>query len=268
MSDAPSTTRDIQSFGHLAKGNGKDEAKENMERSKRFIFSKSRHEGPFVLNAYVPRRHKSTPRGKSFSSGIINNMKREAFSVDKSPLVIESSEVQPTATSIENGQADETTHEPNITNSRQQKNVTLLEVSGKENLIGSFPRESNQLLPLVRGENSPLLNSIEGRISTEDGVTWEHLLKNYLVNDAWLDQLPQQVNFLENKTLIRLYNVKKDPEERNNLATRKIHHVKVLLEFLLEEIMNRYVPADIKPEVPRANPKNWNNTWSPGWCHP
>ncbi|KAK7075127.1 hypothetical protein SK128_003935 [Halocaridina rubra] len=101
-----------------------------------------------------------------------------------------------------------------------------------------------------------------------DAVLWQDLANEYLVNDAWFKNQVSSYNVLKNDTEIRLYNIIDDPEERSNLAQKKVNTVKILLEFLLKEFMNRYAPADVPDEVPEANPKYWNNTWSPGWCIP
>ncbi|XP_042209997.1 arylsulfatase J-like isoform X2 [Homarus americanus] len=66
---------------------------------------------------------------------------------------------------------------------------------------------------------------------------------------------------------IRLYNITEDPEERVNLAATQEAVVRQMLQVILHQ-MSRYVPADIKPNDPSANPIFWGNIWSPGWCQP
>ncbi|KAK8750574.1 hypothetical protein OTU49_014911 [Cherax quadricarinatus] len=80
-----------------------------------------------------------------------------------------------------------------------------------------------------------------------------------------LQQLLQLFN--TNITQIRLYNITADPEERVNLAAEEQGVVRHILQFILQQ-MTRYVPADIKPDDPAADPSNYNNIWSPGWCDP
>lgn len=49
------------------------------------------------------------------------------------------------------------------------------------------------------------------------------------------------------------------------MALVELRVVRELLEFLLQQ-MPRYVPADVKPDDPNADPANWSNEWTPGWC--
>nr|XP_045604443.1 uncharacterized protein LOC123762130 [Procambarus clarkii] len=91
------------------------------------------------------------------------------------------------------------------------------------------------------------------------------------IDTVWASELGTTIQQLsqratnENDIQISLYNIEEDPEERVNLASEQVEVVEELLEYLLEE-QRRYVPADIKPQVPEANPANFGGVWSPGWC--
>ncbi|KAK7075947.1 hypothetical protein SK128_003558 [Halocaridina rubra] len=70
---------------------------------------------------------------------------------------------------------------------------------------------------------------------------------------------------ITNDTKIRLYHLQNDPEERINLAETEEGLVSDLLNELQQEFL-RYSPADYPPDVPEADPANFDNVWSPGWC--
>ncbi|KAK8730859.1 hypothetical protein OTU49_007659, partial [Cherax quadricarinatus] len=89
-------------------------------------------------------------------------------------------------------------------------------------------------------------------------------------DEIWASDLQAAIQLLQqlantNDTKIQLYNVEEDPEERVDLVSVHVDVVEELLQYLLEELQ-RYVPADIFPEVPEASPDNFDGVWSPGWC--
>ncbi|CAH1099301.1 unnamed protein product [Psylliodes chrysocephalus] len=68
----------------------------------------------------------------------------------------------------------------------------------------------------------------------------------------------------ENKCNLQLpclFNIKQDPCERVNLAKSRPNIVRKLKKLLLDYSKN-ILPALNKDRDPRANPINWNNTWS------
>nr|ATE50179.1 arylsulfatase 4 [Psylliodes chrysocephala] len=58
-----------------------------------------------------------------------------------------------------------------------------------------------------------------------------------------------------------LFNIREDPCERVNLASTRPNIVRNLEQLLLDYRKN-IVPALNKPRDPRANPMDWNNTWT------
>jgi hypothetical protein len=65
-----------------------------------------------------------------------------------------------------------------------------------------------------------------------------------------------------------LFNIKDDPLEKNNLADVHKDIVKDLtnkLDSYKKKVVYPVNPPTLLPD-PRANPKHWHDTWSPGWC--
>nr|KAG5688438.1 hypothetical protein BaRGS_001855 [Batillaria attramentaria] len=65
----------------------------------------------------------------------------------------------------------------------------------------------------------------------------------------------------------RLYNIKEDPEERDNLAEAQPDMMRFMLTRL-DQWMKSGVPPQNQPLDPRGDPKNWGGVWTPGWCTP
>ncbi|KAK7481483.1 hypothetical protein BaRGS_00027245 [Batillaria attramentaria] len=63
----------------------------------------------------------------------------------------------------------------------------------------------------------------------------------------------------------QLYNIRDDPTERNDLAENN-PEVLAKMKARLEEWRKTLVPANMPPDDPAANPKNFGGAWSPGWC--
>ncbi|KAK3101824.1 hypothetical protein FSP39_006605 [Pinctada imbricata] len=62
-----------------------------------------------------------------------------------------------------------------------------------------------------------------------------------------------------------LYNIKDDPGERRNIAGYKpmmVYKMKARMDRYMRFAMDRQSKTKIK----KADPKYYNNTWSPGWC--
>ncbi|XP_066957754.1 arylsulfatase B-like isoform X2 [Macrobrachium rosenbergii] len=150
-------------------------------------------------------------------------------------------------------------------NKHRVKNHFHSKVKGSfEEIIHKEAIMSNEVFSRTSASHDP--NDDKDLWGGQSTATWGLLLNEHFGTSGWLDEWPQASEIFRNETEIRLYDVANDPEERNDLATKKIHKVKTLLEFVLEELANRYVPADIKPFDPEADPKHWNNVFSPGWC--
>ncbi|XP_012945632.1 arylsulfatase I-like [Aplysia californica] len=62
-----------------------------------------------------------------------------------------------------------------------------------------------------------------------------------------------------------LFNLKDDPEERNNLYD-KLPDVVKKLEAKLADETRRYTKPDYPDNNPKSNPLNFGGAWSPGWC--
>ncbi|KAK7469502.1 hypothetical protein BaRGS_00036481, partial [Batillaria attramentaria] len=82
--------------------------------------------------------------------------------------------------------------------------------------------------------------------------------------DTILNTSDQQ---LQPKWPPRLYNIKEDPEERDNLAEAQPDMMRFMLTRL-DQWMKSGVPPQNQPLDPRGDPKNWGGVWTPGWCTP
>ena len=64
-----------------------------------------------------------------------------------------------------------------------------------------------------------------------------------------------------------LFNLREDPEERNDISKDNLEMVTKLKERAVEHFYNlqpRFSPAD----VDAGNPVRWGGYWGPGWCQP
>ncbi|XP_025088112.1 arylsulfatase B-like isoform X1 [Pomacea canaliculata] len=63
----------------------------------------------------------------------------------------------------------------------------------------------------------------------------------------------------------QLYNIRNDPQERNDLAQKQPQ----ILKFMMNRL-SRWMASGVKPQTspvdPRSNPRNWGGVWTPGWC--
>lgn len=64
---------------------------------------------------------------------------------------------------------------------------------------------------------------------------------------------------------ILLYDLKKDPYERHNIAAQEPELIESLLHLLLQE-MKSYVPPSDPPLSLKGSPSYFGGFWSPGWC--
>ncbi|GFT01847.1 arylsulfatase B [Nephila pilipes] len=73
-------------------------------------------------------------------------------------------------------------------------------------------------------------------------------------------------NSLENaEESLRLYDLKKDPLERHNVA-KSFPNIVRKLKYRIEELKKTMVPADDPAPDEKGEPKLWGNSFSPGWC--
>ncbi|XP_069109762.1 arylsulfatase I-like [Argopecten irradians] len=64
---------------------------------------------------------------------------------------------------------------------------------------------------------------------------------------------------------IQLFNLRDDPNERNNLSD-KLPDVVKKLRMRMAEYHKQMVPANYPNGTAVSDPKNYNGFWSPGWC--
>nr|KAG5692146.1 hypothetical protein BaRGS_020694 [Batillaria attramentaria] len=63
----------------------------------------------------------------------------------------------------------------------------------------------------------------------------------------------------------RLYNIRLDPEERNDLSETEPDMMTFMMNRL-QQWMKSGVPPQNSPKDPKGDPKNWDGVWTPGWC--
>ncbi|KAK7476922.1 hypothetical protein BaRGS_00031861 [Batillaria attramentaria] len=63
----------------------------------------------------------------------------------------------------------------------------------------------------------------------------------------------------------RLYNIRLDPEERNDLSETEPDMMTFMMNRL-QQWMKSGVPPQNSPSDPKGDPKNWGGVWTPGWC--
>ncbi|XP_025086971.1 arylsulfatase B-like [Pomacea canaliculata] len=63
----------------------------------------------------------------------------------------------------------------------------------------------------------------------------------------------------------QLYNIKEDPEERNDVKSL-YPDVLVAMQLRLAQWLNTEVPPNFPGPDPAANPARYGGAWSPGWC--
>ncbi|XP_046346776.2 arylsulfatase B-like isoform X2 [Haliotis rufescens] len=64
---------------------------------------------------------------------------------------------------------------------------------------------------------------------------------------------------------VRLYNIREDPTEHNDLAAQ-MPDIVDKLRARIDDYRKQMVPALFPPPDPASFPKNFGNVWSPGWC--
>merc|ERR1719264_1306170 len=62
-----------------------------------------------------------------------------------------------------------------------------------------------------------------------------------------------------------LFNVRLDPEERNDLALSRPDIMEQLREKVVE-LLKTFVSRDYPAPSNKVRPNHFNNVWSPGWC--
>ncbi|XP_071109637.1 arylsulfatase B-like [Haliotis cracherodii] len=71
--------------------------------------------------------------------------------------------------------------------------------------------------------------------------------------------------YVEGDSPVHLYNIRDDPTEHNDLA-QKMPDIVNKLKARMDDYRKQMVPADYPAPDPAANPKNFGNAWTPGWC--
>ncbi|KAK3596805.1 hypothetical protein CHS0354_036645 [Potamilus streckersoni] len=92
-------------------------------------------------------------------------------------------------------------------------------------------------------------------------------------NNGWYPLPTREVHFQEEDSVGRLnvdiqyqlFDIKHDPTEHFDIS-EKYPDVLEKLKQRLAEYKKSLVPAFSPPPDPKANPKYYNGTWSPGWC--
>lgn len=56
-----------------------------------------------------------------------------------------------------------------------------------------------------------------------------------------------------------------DPLEKDDIAAKNPDVVDLIVKKLSDEFAS-YVAKDVPPNDAKADPINFNSTWSPGWC--
>ncbi|XP_066985393.1 arylsulfatase B-like [Macrobrachium rosenbergii] len=89
-------------------------------------------------------------------------------------------------------------------------------------------------------------------LESNQELKWKPKVRRILNNHLWSD------------TKIRLFNIKDDPEERNNLSAKESRRLQKMMIYLSKQL-TRLVPSP-SWKTDEASPFHWENAWSPGWC--
>nr|KAG5696970.1 hypothetical protein BaRGS_008432 [Batillaria attramentaria] len=68
-----------------------------------------------------------------------------------------------------------------------------------------------------------------------------------------------------NEPAYQLFNLNRDPEERNDILDTH-HEVFQQMKARLDEYRKSLVPANLPSRSHQADPSNFHGVWSPGWC--
>ncbi|KAK7086018.1 hypothetical protein SK128_026978 [Halocaridina rubra] len=126
----------------------------------------------------------------------------------------------------------------------------------------------NEMRKQIDDEKQEDLDSSEESILEDTKETYEDVKRESVsLQDLAIhfDKYKNLRYLITNTTVVRLYNVRDDPEEREDLSEENPDMVETLLGILSRH-MGDYVEPDILPNDPSGNPIYWNNTWTPGWC--
>ena len=100
---------------------------------------------------------------------------------------------------------------------------------------------------------------------------WDQWYPEPTFNEKFLDDYKRHSSSLRGYKVQHgtfLFNITDDPLERNNLAEIRKDVVQKMIEKLNALKKNAVYPLNpptLLPD-PKASPKNWHDTWSPGWC--
>lgn len=87
----------------------------------------------------------------------------------------------------------------------------------------------------------------------------------YLPDQAYEPTADVQEKTKYGRITSRLYNIKDDPTEHNDIADQNPETVQKL-EARIKEYMEQYVPPMYPANDPASNPNNFGGSWTPGWC--
>ncbi|KAL5014583.1 hypothetical protein ScPMuIL_008853 [Solemya velum] len=98
-----------------------------------------------------------------------------------------------------------------------------------------------------------------------------HLVTDHVIYDTLYgggnrsQEVDYEMEFDTQFRKVRLFNVKDDPTEHDDLSASLSDVVEKLLARM-DYYHKQMVPANFPLPSPKSDPKHFNNTWSPGWC--
>ncbi|XP_068231884.1 arylsulfatase B-like [Palaemon carinicauda] len=111
--------------------------------------------------------------------------------------------------------------------------------------------------------NSPLHERANLQKNTTS-VLWGDL-KNHTELEWEPEVLKTLEKYLTEQTTFKLFNIKDDPEERNDTSPSEFKKLKIMTDYLSLQLQ-QMIPAASKIYLNESHPIYWNNVWSPGWC--
>ncbi|XP_068244525.1 arylsulfatase B-like [Palaemon carinicauda] len=148
----------------------------------------------------------------------------------------------------------------NNNNNDELKRVGNKSNETSENSYYSFDDRSNNFFSALSCLEEDFSAETEGKPI----LSWKDL-KNHSSLQWDPEVLWNLGQHMEERTKIRLYNIKDDPEERNDIANENIYELQIMLNYLSTQIpYMKTIPE--KTKMKAGHPINWNNVWSPGWC--
>ncbi|XP_066985391.1 arylsulfatase B-like [Macrobrachium rosenbergii] len=105
---------------------------------------------------------------------------------------------------------------------------------------------------------------LDGKASKKTFVLWGDM-KNHPKLEWESEVLNTLGKFIKEKTKIRLFDIKADPEERNNLSAKMIHKLQAMINYLSTQLQHM-IPVPPKIRSREGHPYLWKNVWASGWC--